>query len=123
MLSRRLFIVVSIGIGITLPLLWLTVYWTLLRGNPTLIASIMATLPVDKVLLVIWPSWIFFVADPEESSVIIPVASIVVNAALYGILGWLVWMGLYRHKAILGAVVIAIISGWYLLLSWYTGAR
>jgi hypothetical protein len=75
----------------------------------------------DRVLLAAWPSWIFFAADPEERSVAIPVASIAVNAALYGTLGWLVWLGLYRRREALVIAAAAVGAGWYALFKWYLG--
>lgn len=120
-MNQRRFVLLFAGIGLAVPALWFFVYWTFLRGNPSLISSVMGTFHIDRVLLAIWPSWIFLVADPEEQSVVIPVASVAVNAALYGVLGWLVWFGLYRHKAILGAAIVATLIVWYFLLNWYTG--
>ncbi|MCY7309055.1 MAG: hypothetical protein LH632_23590 [Rhodoferax sp.] len=75
----------------------------------------------DRVLLAVWPSWIFFVADPEERSVAIPVVSVAVNAVLYGAIGWLVWFGLYRHRAMLGVAIGVVLLGWYFLFNWYAG--
>ena len=73
----------------------------------------------DRVLIAFWPSWFFFVADPEGRSGTIPLASVAVNAALYGSLGWLVWLGIYRHRAVLGVVVVMVLIGWYFILGWY----
>ena len=58
-------------------------------------------------------------ADPEGRSVSIPIMAILTNVALYGGLGWLVWFGLYRHRAMLGVVIAAVLIGWYFLFSWY----
>jgi hypothetical protein len=75
----------------------------------------------DRVLVAIWLSWLFLIADPEERSVAIPVASVAVNAVLYGALGWLVWLGLHRHRALLGVAIAAVVIGWYFLFKWYAG--
>lgn len=115
-------VAISTGVGVAVPCLWLLFHWMVLRGNPGLIDSIMETFHFDRVLLAIWPSWILLLADPEEKSVAIPVVSVVVNAALYGIVGWLLWFGFYRHRTVLGLVIAAIAGGWFFLLSWYTGA-
>jgi hypothetical protein len=96
--------------------------WAFFQGDPRLSHSAMNTFHLDRVLLAIWPSSIFMMADPEGKSVLIPIVSITVNAVLYGAIGWFVWLGLYRNKAIiLGAVVGTVVAGWYLLLSWYLG--
>ena len=118
MLKQSRFVALSIGVGIALPVLWLLVYWLFLRGNPDLISWIMRS-RFDRVLIAIWPSWFFFVADPEERSVTIPLASVAANAVLYGALGWLVWFGLYRYRAMLGVAIAAVLIGWYFLFSWY----
>lgn len=119
--SQRRFVILAIALGIAVPALWLIAYWLFLRGNPALTNSIMSTSNFDRVLLAVWPSWIFFVADPEEQSITIPAMSIAANALLYGSLGWLVWFGLYRRRAVLGLAAMAVLVGWYFLFSWYLG--
>ena len=118
MLKQSRFVALSVGVGVAVPVLWLLVYWLFLKGNPDLISWIMGS-RFDRVLIAIWPSWFFFVADPEERSVTIPLASVAANAVLYGALGWLVWFGLYRHRAMLGVAIAAVLIGWYFLFSWY----
>jgi hypothetical protein len=118
MLKQSRFVALSVGVGIALPALWLLVYWLFLKGHPDLISWIMGS-RFDRVLIAIWPSWFFFVADPEERSITIPLASVAVNAVLYGTLGWLVWFGLYRYRAMLGVVIAAVLVGWYFLFNWY----
>lgn len=118
MLKQSRFVALSVGLGVALPVLWILVYWLFLRGNPDLIGWIMGS-RFDRVLIAIWPSWFFFVADPEERSITVPLASIAVNALLYGALGWLVWFGLYRCRAVLGVAIGIVLIGWYFLFSWY----
>jgi hypothetical protein len=115
------FVAFSFGIGVALPVLWLFIYWVFLKGNPDVISWIMSS-RFDRVLIAIWPSWFFFVADPEERSVTIPLASVAVNGVLYGALGWTVWLGLYRHRAMLGVALAAVLIGWFFLFRWYAGA-
>jgi hypothetical protein len=117
-LKQSRFVALSVGVGVALPVLWLLVYWLFLRGNPDLIRWIMES-RFDRVLIAIWPSWFLLVADPEERSITIPLASVAVNALLYGVLGWLVWLGLYRNRAMLGVVIATVLIGWYFLFSWY----
>jgi len=60
-------------------------------------------------------------ADSEERSIAIPAVSIAVNVLIYGILGWMIWYGLYRKRIILGLAVAVVLVGWYFLLTWYAG--
>ncbi len=121
-MSQRRFVAFAAGMGVAIPLVWLAIYWAFLKGNPALINSIMSGGFFDRVLIALWPSWLFLIADPEERSIAIPTASIAVNAVLYGSVGWLVWIGLNRRRIVLLAVTFAVLAGWYLLLRWYTGA-
>lgn len=121
-MNQRRFVAFAAGIGVAIPLVWLAVYWTFLRGNPALINSVMSDSHFDRVLIAIWPSWLFLIADPEERSVAIPTAAIAVNAVLYGGVGWLVWFGLNRRRFVLPVVAIGVLVGWYFLLRWYAGA-
>ncbi|MFO7604431.1 MAG: hypothetical protein R6X06_11550 [Gammaproteobacteria bacterium] len=120
-MNQRRFTIFAALLGIVIPVIWLTTYWIFLRDNPTLINWIMSSNHTDRVLLALWPSWILMIADPLERSIAIPVISIAINALLYGILGWIVWFGLHRKRAILGVVVVVVLVGWYFLLAWYVG--
>lgn len=120
-MAPQYFIAWAVGAGVVLPIIWLVAYWTFLRGNPGLMHSVMSVGHFDKVLLAIWPSSIFLAADPENRSVAIPVVSMAVNAALYGGLGWLFWVGLYRTRIVLVRTILLILVGWYYLFSWYAG--
>jgi hypothetical protein len=121
-MSQRRFIGLAVAIGAAVPILWLAIYWAFLRGNPTLINSVMSAGHFDRVLIAVWPSWVLMIANPEERSVAIPAMAIVVNALLYGVFGWLIWFGLNRKRLMLGVVAAALIAGWYLLLRWYVGS-
>lgn len=121
-MSQRRFVAVATAVGIAVPLAWLAVYWTFLQGNPARINSIMSGWHFDRVLVAVWPSWLFLIADPEETSVAIPAAAIAVNALLYGAVGWLVWFGLNRRRFMLPVVAVGVLAGWYALLRWYVGA-
>jgi hypothetical protein len=121
-MSQRRFVAFAAAVGVAVPLIWLVVYWTFLRGNPTLINSVMSGSHFDRVLVAIWPSWLFLIADPEERSVAIPAVAIAVNALLYGAVGWLMWFGLNRRRLMLTVVAVGVVAGWYVLLRWYVGA-
>ncbi|MBK9134129.1 MAG: hypothetical protein IPM15_07220 [Betaproteobacteria bacterium] len=121
-MSQSRFVAFAAAVGVAIPLVWLAIYWTFLRGNPSLINSIMSGGHLDRVLVAIWPSWLFLIADPEERSVVIPAAAVAVNALLYGAVGWLVWFGLNRRRLVLPVVAVGVLAGWYALLRWYVGA-
>lgn len=120
-MSQRRFAGLSVAVGVAIPALWFIAYWAFFRGDPSLSHSAMSAFQIDKVLLAIWPSSMFLMADPEGKSVLIPLVSVAVNAVLYGVMGWLVWLGVYRNKAILGAAVGMVVAGWCFLLGWYLG--
>jgi hypothetical protein len=121
-MSQVRFVALAAGIGTAIPLFWFAVYWAFLRGNPQLINSVMSVAHFDRVLVAIWPSWLFLIADPEEQSVAIPTAAVAVNALLYGAVGWWVWFGLNRRRFVLPVLAIAVFGGWFFLLRWYTGS-
>ena len=118
-MSQHRFAAIAAGIGFAIPLVWMAVYWAFLRSDPALINSVMSGGRFDRVLIAVWPSWLFLIADPEERSIAIPAAAIIVNAVLYGFVGWLVWFGLNRRPFILPVVAVGVAAGWYLLLGWY----
>ena len=92
-----------------------------IEENPALSSFLMESLHVDFILLALWPSWIFFVADPGGQSLAIAVLSIATNAILYGVIGIAAWLGFHRNKAILVVVGAAIAAAWYCLFIWYSG--
>lgn len=120
-MGQRRFVTWAIATGAAVPVVWLGIYWGFMRGNPALINSVMSAGHFDRVLVAIWPSWVFLIADPEERSVAIPAIAVAVNALLYGAFGWLIWLGLNRTRLMLGVVALALVAGWYLLLRWYVG--
>jgi hypothetical protein len=120
-MSQRRFVALAAAIGVAVPVVWMAVYWAFLRGNPALIHSVRSVVHFDRVLIVLWPSWVFLIADPEERSVAIPAVAIAVNALLYGVVGWFIWFGLNRKRLVLAGVAAALVFGWYSLLRWYGG--
>lgn len=121
-MSQRRFVALAAVTGIAVPLAWQAVYFSFLRGDPALINLIMSGGHLDRVLIVLWPSWLFLLADPEERSVAIPAAAIAVNAFLYAAVGWLVWFGLNRQRLMLPVVAVGLLAGWSALLRWYVGS-
>lgn len=120
-MSQRRFIGLFLLVGLAIPVLWFALDSALLRGNPRLSYFLMSTLRVDRVLLAVWPSSVLLMADPEGKSFLIRFLSLLVNGALYGAMGWLVWLGLHRHRAILAVALAVAAAGWWLLFGWYLG--
>lgn len=112
----------AVGFGIAVPLLWLVLQRSILSGNPSLSYLALSTYRLDYVLLLLWPSSVVLMADPEGHSIIIPAVAIAANALLYGAVGWLIWFGLNRRRFVLPGVVVVVLAGWYFLLRWYSGA-
>ncbi len=107
----------SVGAGILLPLAWFGAY----RIFPEPVNHAMSTPWVGDAVLLLWPSSILLLGDPDEVSLILPIISVALNAVLYGAIGWLVWIGWNRQRLILPVVAVGVLSGWYVLLRWYVG--
>jgi hypothetical protein len=115
-MSRWRFVSIGLCLGIGIPTAWLVIYWTFLRDHAGMISPWQL-----RVLLNVWPSWAFLMADPEERSMTIPALSIAINALLYGIGGWSIWFGLNRNRFALFAVVVVVVIGSYSLQRWLSG--
>lgn len=121
-MSQRRFVVIAVLLGLAVPLAWLTFYWSFLRGNSLLISEFMAS-GFDRVLVALWPSWLLLIADPDERNITIAAASVFVNGGLYGLVGWLMWLGIYsKGRIFLGLTLVAISIAWYLVLRLYIGS-
>jgi len=116
------FVVWAVGAGVAIPVLWLVVQRAFLSNDPGLSYLVLSSYRFDRVLLVLWPSSIFLMADPEGQSIAIPTVAIIVNAVLYGAVGWLIWFGLNRRRFVLPVVGLGVLAIWYFLLRWYAGA-
>jgi len=120
-MSQRTFVGIAVLVGLAVPLAWLTFYWSFLRSNSALISEFMET-GFDRVLVALWPSWLFLIADPEERNLTITAVSVFINGVLYGILGWLLWLGIYsKGRVFLGLTLFTTSIAWYLLLRLYMG--
>lgn len=120
-MSQRSFVGLFVLVGVAVPILWFIFHSAMLKGDPSLSSYVMNTLHLDRVLLAIWPSSALLMADPEGESLLLPLFSLTINAALYGALGWLVWIGFHGHRAILAITTAAAVAAWYMLFDWYLG--
>ncbi|MCP4347078.1 MAG: hypothetical protein GY795_16315 [Desulfobacterales bacterium] len=103
-------------VGFAIPVI-LTVVWFLLEKHNDYYLSI-----GDKIIviqLMIWPSSIFMMATAAHEGIdfVVLSLSITVNVLLYTVLGYFIWMGIYKHHWILYAVATVIIFAWYKLLN------
>ncbi|MEO8165905.1 MAG: hypothetical protein ABI619_10975 [Betaproteobacteria bacterium] len=114
-MTAKRFVLCFVAAGVLLPVLWFAFYWIVGRGHPD-VNNWLMTVRVDNLLLMFWPSSILMIADPEDKSIVLPIISTALNAALYGILGTLVWVGLRRSKIVLIGTVALVLIGWYGLL-------
>ena len=121
-MSQGRFVASAVTVGVAIPALWYVAQWAFLEGDSGLSHLVLSSYRFDRVLLALWPSSVFLMADPEERSVAIPAAAIAVNALLYGAVGWLVWFGLNRRRLMLPVVAVGVLAGWYSLQRWYVGA-
>lgn len=103
----------SAALGALAPVLWYLVYRML---GPTQIDWIYA-MPLDKVLIVVWPTSIFLIGDPTNQNYALQAFSAFSNVVFYTIVGSLVWLGLRRSRWIL-LLPVAIVAGtWWWVLS------
>ena len=119
--SRRL-VLWTVCIGVAIPAFFLILEHAFLRENPALSRLVLTTYRFDYVILALWPSSIILMADPKEQSMTILLFAISANIVLYGVIGWLVWLGLSRRRILLpiiGACLLA--AGYYSLFRWYAG--
>ncbi|MGQ0543734.1 MAG: hypothetical protein ACT4P3_00160 [Betaproteobacteria bacterium] len=115
-MSAKRFVIWFSIVGALVPLSWLAFYWTF-GQSPEVSKAIMKSPWLESLLLMLWPGSILLIGDPEDKSVMLPVLSTAMNVGLYAILGWLFSIGFTRSKVILAATGIAILVGWYWLLS------
>ena len=120
-IALRSFVIWAASVGLGIPIIFLTFYWTILKGNTDLWVSLMDVWQLNRVLLALWPSWILLMVDPNDESIAIPVVSIALNGALYAGLGWLVWFGLYKNRMVLVGTILLILFGCYKLIGLYFG--
>ena len=121
-MTKRRLMLWPVCIGVVIPAFFLILEHAFLRGNPALSHLVMTTYRFDYVILALWPSSIILMADPKEQSITIPLLAISANIVLYGVIGWLVWLGLSRRCILLpivGACLLA--AGYYSLFRWYAG--
>lgn len=113
-MTMKRFVFLFIGIGTLLPAVWFAIYYLSPGFRHWWYATPAWT---DHLLLAFWPSSILLLADPKETSVLLPIVTTGLNAVLYGILGVLFWIGLKRSKAVLAVTLAALSLGWYGLLT------
>lgn len=90
---KRLIVAVTC-LGLFVPIVWMTLY-----HQSASFAQWWFAAPqwIEAVRLVLWPSAILLMADPQDSNVSLWVVSALINAALYAVVASLVGHALYRR--------------------------
>lgn len=92
--------------GLFIPVLFLVVLSLIQLLRPYPIGLI---IKIQDVMIVLWPASILLMAESNLWAVV----SILMNIILYGILGILIWLGIYRKKRLflipLASLIVLII--------------
>src|SRR4051812_10712877 len=103
-MSVKKFIAYFVAAGVLIPTIWFAFYWGLGQHNESVTTWLLRNTWVETTKLMLWPSSILMLADPEDTSVALPVLSVALNAGLYALVGWLLWIGLSRSTFVLIAL-------------------
>lgn len=116
-MTCKRFVGIASSIGAAVPVAWLFMYQFVGRVFPSL-QDFLSDLPgIDYALLILWPSSLLLIADPTNSNPGPWLQSAVANAVLYAIVGWALWLGIYRLRLLLVALVLLLIGLWTFLLA------
>ena len=111
------FVSVASALGTGIAGVWWLAYYVIGGASPGFRSNLSSAPGLDALLLLFWPTSILLLGDPTDSNVGLLLLAAIGNALLYGILGLLLWIGIYRSRAILLAPVLLIAGIWALLLS------
>lgn len=99
----------SVAIGIAVPLSLEAIWWSHNNGW----IHVQHSLQLQRLTLVLWPSSFLLLG---RAWFLLPI-SVFTNAALYLVIGTMLWFGITKHKAIL-VVPVALLAGvWWRLLT------
>jgi len=116
-MTARRFILSFVAVGVFFPAVWFIFYWTIGKAHPETIRWVMLDTRIHELLLLLCPSSLLMLMDPEDQSFGLPIITIFLNAILYAILGWLVWIGIRQSKTVLIGTIALVLMGWYGLLN------
>ncbi|CAH1385770.1 hypothetical protein [Candidatus Nitrotoga sp. M5] len=73
---------------------------------------------IQKLTLVLWPSWLMGLADvPNNQEIQLFLILLAVNIILYAVLGVLIWLGLKSHVSFYGIAGIMMVALWWWVLT------
>jgi hypothetical protein len=106
---------VAAAVGEIVPIL-ARILWTVMDAA---VRNIRVHVILQNVTLMLWPSWIL--ALPGDSTRELAsglfVISLAVNVLLYAVLGLILWLGLNKHLAFMGAAGLAMLALWWRILT------
>ena len=111
-ITAKKFVLCFMAAGFLLPVAYFVFYWAF--GHTDVFAWLMQTQWCYDGLLMFWPSSILLTCCTE--GVTLPILATTLNVILYGVLGWVLWIGLKRSRIVLIVTVVSILAGWYGLL-------
>lgn len=95
----------------------LRVIWGWVNTHAWLSTS--AKIALQKVTVIVWPSSVFMLAATNDQAMAIKLfgISLLVNVALYMLIGALAWLGLNKHISFLAVLVLSLTAIWFRLLT------
>lgn len=101
--------------GAIVPLLFLTI-WHLVDQHPSI--NIILYLTLFRIQLILWPSsMVTFAAPADDSGYFASTIAVLVNVALYIIVGTALWRALKQHYVLLVIVALILTTIWWKLLT------
>jgi hypothetical protein len=111
------FVATASALGAVIALVWWLAYYVIGGASPDFRSYLFSVPGLDTLLLLLWPTSILLLGDPTDSNLGLLLVAATGNVLLYGILGLLLWLGIYRSRAVLFAPILLIAGIWALLLS------
>ena len=111
------FVAAASALGAMIAVVWWLAYYVVGGASPDFRSYLFNVPGLDTLLLLLWPTSILLLGDPTDSNLGLLLLAAIGNVLLYGILGLLLWLGIYRSRAILLAPVLLIAGIWALLFS------
>ncbi|WP_368564807.1 hypothetical protein [Pseudoxanthomonas sp. UTMC 1351] len=109
-------VIVSVALGASIPIVWSLLYYGVGGAFPEFKDGLLTASGSNTLRLLIWPTSILLLGDPDDSNYGLVLVSVAGNMLLYGLLGALIWMGLHRSKMYLIFPVLLTAGIWYWVL-------
>src|ERR1700691_2648136 len=99
-------IVAAFGLGFFAPIILLMLYGYYFVHGARALKPLILDRHFTSILLALWPTAVFLLADPEDKNIQAVLISAVTNGLLYVLLGWLFWFGLCKKRDVLAFVLL-----------------